>query len=328
MQQRNGAKSNLKPDNVLPVDQCRLYKIGSHKKLLEVLGVNAFDLKFLLGSASGYRKFTITEAANPFTGKPRKKRAVQQPTGKLCQVHKRVLSLLRRVKYPDYVQGAVKHRSYQTNAAVHLGSRQTATFDIKDFYGSTKRHLVHAFFKDVMCCPTDIAGKLSKLLTCDDAVPTGSSLSPLLSFWVAKPMFDEIALIAESHGLKFTCYIDDLTFSGDNIPRQLKSKVAIACRRYGYELKHEKTRVFKFGEPAHITGVVKQGNTLFPPYARLRGVRKIREALSGNGESYGYSGAELMEKLIGSLVELASIDQQFKRQVTYIRRESVFKKKK
>lgn len=323
MQPKKKEKAKRKPDNQIPVNQCRLYKVTSPKRLAEALNLSVSDLNELLICTKNYRFFDIPLSVNPFTGKTRKKRSVQEPTQKLRRVHNRILSLLRRMSYPDYVQGAVKHRSYQTNAEAHKGSREAATFDISSFYGSTKYHLVHDFFVRVMCCPSDIAGKLANLTTCNGAMSTGSPLSPLLSFWVAKKMFDECHTLAGSYNLKFTCYIDDLTFSGEKIPRILKSKIKIIVSRYGYKLAEHKTRHFKFGQPAHITGIISLNKKLHVPFSRLMAVRKVTNAIEGNGESFGFTKEELKKKLAGMVGEAATIDSRFDKWAMYTRNEIV-----
>lgn len=326
MQPKKSIRVKRKPDNELPVDQCALYMVGSPKRLASVLKFDVAELDSLLGSVTNYKKFEIAQSANPFTGKARKKRSVQEPKSRLRKLHTRLLSLLRRVRYPDYVQGAVKHRSYQTNAAAHKGARQTATFDISNFYGSTKYFLVHDFFCRVMRCPSDIAGKLATLVTCDGVMPTGSPLSPLLSYWVAKEMFDECAALARKHNLTFTCYIDDLTFSGDRIPRSLRSSLRIILNRYGYKLAKDKVRVFRFGVPAHITGVISLSSELFVPFSRLKAARRIADAIDGKGSSYGFTQEELKRKLAGTISEAATIDvRRFGRWAEYARKDAAEK---
>lgn len=324
IEMQSGKKLNTKrkPDNQIAINQCGLYKVGSPKRLALLLKIDVDDLNSLLAGSRNYRIFEIAQSVNPFTGKVRKKRLVQEPMPKLRRLHNRLLGLLRRVQYPDYVQGAVKHRSYQTNANVHKGSKQTATFDISGFYESTKYHLVHDFFFRVMCCPTDIAGKLANLVTCNGAVPTGSPLSPLLSYWVAKKMFDECACLAKKHGLKFTCYIDDITFSGDRIPRILKSNLKIIASRYGYKIAEHKTRIFRVGQPAHITGVISLNSALQVPFARLMAVRKVTEAIEGRGEDYGFSQGELRRKLAGMMGEAATIDPRYGKWATHVRMDA------
>lgn len=323
MQPKKSIRVKRKPDNALPIDQCALYMVGSPKRLASVLKLDVAELESLLASVTNYKKFDVAQSANPFTGKTRKKRSVQEPKSRLRKLHVRLLSLMRRVRYPDYVQGAVKYRSYQTNAAAHKGARQTATFDVSNFYGSTKYYLVHDFFCRVLRCPSDIAGKLATLVTCDGAVPTGSPLSPLLSYWVAKEMFDECAELAQKHNLTFTCYIDDLTFSGDRIPRSLRSSLRIILSRYGYQLAKDKTRVFRFGMPAHITGVISLSSELVVPFSRLKAARRIVDAIGGKGSSYGFTQEELKRKLAGTIGEAATIDgQRFGKWAEYARKDA------
>lgn len=321
MRPKKNEKVKRKPDNQIPVNQCRLYKVTSPKRLADVLNLGMVDLLELLNCPNNYRFFDIPLSVNPFTGKARKKRSVQEPKPKLRRVHKRILLLLRRMSYPEYVQGAVKHRSYQTNAEVHKGSRETATFDISNFYGSTKYHLVHDFFLRVMSCPTDVAGKIANLTTCNGAMSTGSPLSPLLSFWVAKKMFDECHALAELHNLKFTCYVDDLTFSGNRIPRILKSKIKIIASRYGYKIADHKTRHFRFGQPAHITGVISLDKKLHVPFSRLMAVRKVTDAIEGNSDTFGFTKKELKNKLVGMVGEAATIDCRFEKWAIYTRND-------
>lgn len=308
MQLKKSTRKKRKPDNELPIHQCGLYKVGSPRRLAELLKISEIELKKFLESQNNYKIFTKVLAPNPFTGKFRKKRAVQEPKYRLRKLHERILCMLRRVQYPDYVQGGVKHRSYQTNAAIHLGARQTATFDLKDFYGSTRYCLVHDFFLDVMCCPTDIAGRLASLTTWNGVMPTGSPLSPLLSFWAAKGLFDKCEELAVKYGLNFTCYIDDLTFSGDQISGGFQAELKILASRFGYEIAKEKTKIFRFGVPAHITGVISHKATLSVPHSRLKGVRKIQDAIDGRGAAYGFTAVQLKQKLAGAISEAASID--------------------
>lgn len=319
MQPRNGAKIKCKPDNSIPVDQCALYSIGSPKRLAKIIGVSTNDLQTLLESKNNYKIFEICQSRDPFTQKSRKKRLVQEPKPKLRQIHNRLLRLLRRVKYPDYVHGGVKSRSYQTNAAAHKASRQVATFDISDFYSSTKYHRIYDFFHDIMRCPPDISGRLSRLVSCNDALPTGSPISPLLSFWVAKGFFDECFQLAERHKLIFTCYIDDLTFSGDRIPKSLRSEIKIIARRHGFELAKKKTRLFRFGQPAQITGVISLNGQLLVPFKRLQAARKVTDAINGTGPDFGYSRKELKRKLAGMIGEASTIEDRFEKWAAYTR---------
>ncbi|WP_129451248.1 reverse transcriptase family protein [Pseudomonas syringae] len=329
MQPKKNTRKKRKPDNQLPIHQCFLYKIGSPKRLADLLNVSTAELEDTLRSENNYKLFNKLLSPNPFTGKLRKKRAVQEPKSRLRKMHERILALLRRVQYPSYVQGGVKHRSYQTNAATHLGARQTATFDLKNFYGSTRYCLVHDFFHKSLCCPTDIAGRLASLTTWNGVMPTGSPLSPLLSFWAAKSFFDKCETLAAKYRLNFTCYIDDLTFSGDKISGKFQSELEVIASRFGYELAKEKTKVFRFGIPAHITGVISHKAKLSVPHSRLRGARKIQDAIEGRGEAYGFTTVQLKQKLAGTINEAATIDAvKYEKWATHTRKAAEDNEKK
>ncbi|MCO3321955.1 RNA-directed DNA polymerase [Pseudomonas aeruginosa] len=311
MQQKKKEKNGCKTAKSYPIDQCSLYKVGSAKRLAAVLGIELDKLKKLLLSDFNYKVFDIAGSVDPFSGKVFKTRHVQEPKDDLRAVHSRILRLLQNVSIPPYVHGAIKGRSYQTNAAAHVKGKQAATFDIHNFYGSTKSNLVHGLFHDVLACPSDVAGKLARLVTYKGMMPTGSPLSPLLSYWVAKPMFDEYACLARQYGLEFTCYIDDLTFSGDRIPRVLRYRVGVIARRYGYKISKKKTRLFVQGKVKHITGVAVSESGLMVPFSRLKAARKIMGAIEGSGESHGLSSEKLRQKLAGLIGEAATIEQRF-----------------
>jgi hypothetical protein len=86
--------------------------------------------------------------------------------------------------------------------------------DVKKFYPSVDSARVYRLFQETLNCSPDVAGLLAKLTTYDGHVPTGSCVSQLLAFFAAKPMFDELDSLAANHGARFTCYVDDMTFSG------------------------------------------------------------------------------------------------------------------
>jgi RNA-directed DNA polymerase len=62
--------------------------------------------------------------------------------------------------------------------------------DVRSFFRSVKRSTVLRFFTKQMLCALDVAGMLANLLTVDRQLATGSSASPILSYYAHKPMFD------------------------------------------------------------------------------------------------------------------------------------------
>lgn len=296
------------------ITQCALYKVPSKTRLAALLYVSVPALKGISQSRR-YRQFTLKEEICQFTGKRTKARNVQTPVEALRPIHERIHDLLRRCAPPEYAHAAVKKRSYRTNAEAHKTGRAVATFDLRSFYPSTSESAVFRFFADQMLCAHDIAGLLARLVCVERkgtfaCLTTGSPLSPLLSIYANKPMFDRLAQLAEEHALTFTCYVDDLTFSGRTIPSGLEDMVTSIARRYGHELSTHKTKKFGIDAAKHITGVVILNGRVTVPNSRFRKARMIQMAI--NAEPDRQKKIALLEKLAGLIGEAAYLDSRYR----------------
>lgn len=294
------------------ITQCALYKLTSPKKLCAVLDQKLSNINELLESEENYREFTLLEDLNPFSQKITKKRLVQTPARNLRGVHERILKLLQRMEYPNYAHAGVKKRSYRSNALAHEQARVIATFDLSNFYGSVKAHHVSSFFSEKMLCVGDVTGILTNLTTFHNCLPTGSPLSPLLALHASRPMFDGLDSLAQKYGLTFTCYVDDLTFSGDQIPPSLEREVSTIVRKHGHSINSKKTRIFNENQPKHVTGTVIINKKVHVPYSRLVSVRRLEAAINGDIDNYGFTELKLLEKLAGVLNEASYLDPKFR----------------
>lgn len=292
------------------ISQSALYKTTSRSKLATILSLSIADI---LDSVGDYKRFEMTPKADPFNvGKIPKNRWVQKPKGKLLVIHERILKLLRCVEVPEYMQFALKGTSYKKNAEAHLMGSMVATLDISDFFRSTTKSQVFNFFSDRLECPGDIAKLYSELVTCDDCIPTGSPLSPLLSYYSNKPLFDELSELAKKLNLNFTCYVDDLTFSGAHITRGVLWEVEKLVKKYGHVTAAKKTRLFGAAIPKHITGTVIADGVLKVPNSRFRKIRLVKLAIEGKRSNFGLSKTQLEYKLGGLIGEAAYLDNNFR----------------
>lgn len=294
-----------------PLDQCALYKVGSKKRLAKILDVDLPELVRLSADEGNFQVFEIPEEVCEFTGAKKKARWVQNPVPDLKAILKRIASLLSRVQVPDYCHGAMKGRSYRSNAAVHVEEESAATFDLKDFFPSTTSAQVFAFFRHTLQCAPDVAGLLTDLCTYGKILPTGAPSSPILAYWANRKLFDVLEGRGRDLSLKLSVYVDDVTFSGDAIPRSLPEQVDGIVSKHGQKLSAHKTRIFGPGKPKHITGVVVAGGRLGVPHARFRKARAIRAALAAAKDD---EQRELLaSKLCGLLGEAAFLDPRYRR---------------
>lgn len=293
-----------------PLNQCALYKLGSKAKLAELLRV---DIGLLLGLRSGttaYRCFEQPAATCEFTGAVTKARGVQEPLGWVKAAQSRLVSLLSRTHLPEYCHGATSGRSYRTNAAAHVAGQWVATFDIKSFFPSTPRERVFWFFRDELICAPDVANLLADLCTFRGTLPTGAPSSPLISFFANQRLFDGLSDLAANSGLVFTVYIDDLTFSGLEIPPGFVSKVRRVVEAHGHTLSLGKTHVFGPASPKHVTGTVLEGGQLKVPHSRFLKARRIAEFRKAAADPV--RRLQLSQKLSGLLGEAAYLDSRFR----------------
>lgn len=282
-----------------------LFALSSKRKLAELLGVEAASLarlRGIQGLTSQYRIFTDAKT----------RRFITEPVRDLLRVHRRLLLLLRRIAPPNYLHSAIKKRSYKTNAEVHINGKNVLKIDIKKFYPAVKFHRVHEFFRSSLRCSPDIAVILAKLCTVETNkygcvhLPTGSCVSPILSFLVNQKMFDAIEAECAQAGCTFTVYVDDITISGEAATTTLLAKIASKIHQYGYEYHKIKTY---FGCPAEVTGLIVNGRELHLPNQRKRRIEELQHSLA---HSVGPLRQQLLAQLIGCLSEAEQIHPEYR----------------
>lgn len=154
---------------------------------------------------------------------------------------------------PGHVHGFVRGRSTISNASQHLGKACVLRVDLEDFYPSIRAAMVKTSLQgqgygekaaDTAVSIVTIAGKL----------PVGISTSPFLSNLVFWDTDRCLAEYAQSEGLSFTRYVDDLTFSGEVADRHLVDIERILDDA-GWSVNTRKTAFMRRGGPQYVTGL-------------------------------------------------------------------------
>ncbi len=282
-----------------PFAQSPLYKVTSPRRLAAILGIEEGDLELLANRPDNYKRFKIGNV---------KKRDIQEPKGKLRAIHKRISRWLAKIETPDYLHSAIRGRSYITNAKAHRADTNLIKVDIRSFFQNVTRHAVYLFFLDVMCCRGDVAMLLAKVLTVDGHLPTGSPVSPILSYYAHKRMFDGIADFAKRRDLTFTVYVDDMCLSGRDATRAALFDVRGIISRAG--LKSHKCRFFPAGKPRVVTGVALTSHGAVLPHRRHL---KIKEGFLEVGFlPPGVQQRTALAALISRMHEAAQLDPAWK----------------
>lgn len=287
-----------------PRHQSRLYKVQSPAQLAGVLQIRKSQLQLLEKAEDNYIRWVDQK-----TG-----RDIQKPRPLLERVHRRAGVLMSRIETPEFLHSAVRGRSYITNAARHTSEHPTVKVDIRKFYPSIRAQAVFHFFRDRMLCTGDVAGVLTRLLTIDGHLATGSSVSPILSYFAYEDMFSEIEAISRRRGCEMTCYVDDMVFTGPRATRGLLYEIIQVARRY--RLWGHKTKVFRAGQPKVITGVAVTMQGLRLPNQRQQAIAAELNVLKTARTDE--ERLSMMPRLMGRLFEAAQVDATWRSQALQI----------
>lgn len=296
------AKQPKKAIPRIPIERCHLYGIGSPRALANRLGWDLGKLE-KLASEGCYRVYKHKK-----TG-----RVIQEPNAALQSLHRQLHRYLARIETPAYLHSCVKGRSYVSNAQAHVGPGSLVKIDIAKFYPSVPKHRVMHFFRDEMRCAPDVAGLLANLICYEGALATGSSISPLMSYYAYRAMFDEISEVAAHEKLTMTCYVDDITLSGMGASPRVLHDIRTIIFRAG--LRAHKDRYSAIGGAKIVTGVMVGDEGIGLPFSRWKAIREeIRslEAMTRREERLAK-----YPSLVSRLYEATQIDGRCRRLAEY-----------
>lgn len=231
-------------------------------------------------------------------------RVVQEPEAALQVLHRKIHRYLSKVETPSYLHSTVSGASYISNAAVHAGTSDTVKIDIKKFFPSVPQYKVMHFFREVMECSGDVAGLLANLICFNGFLATGSSASPIISYYAFKGMFDAIDAFAQSRGYALSVYVDDITMSGSGITWKDLQQLHHIIKSYGLE--GHKSKISTGNKPRLITGVMVCGSQIQLPFARWRKIKELRNSL--RKPAAAAEKEAVLRRLISTLYESAQID--------------------
>ncbi len=248
----------------------------------------------------------------------------------------------------------LKDRSIKTNAKPHVGKDFVIKMDIKDFFPSIKLAHVYYVFLGLGFNPT--AAKILSLLTTapikvgpikdrydmkyfihteNRFLPQGGPSSPAISNLVFFPIDQKILEFCKSHGLNYTRYADDLTFSFNfsslklpfknhrnkklekmyQKPKNIKilmntivQKIKKFLHPFGFTLNKKKINGKSQSQRQKITGVVVNEKINIPRSYENK-VRGLLHKLTKYGAQFDpKTFADLYLKLKGMIAFVHSID--------------------
>ena len=232
------------------------------------LGISQRTLYLISNSVSKhYREVEIPKAGGGT-------RTLSVPDCYLKQIQKRISEvLLPLVRISPYACAYRKGGSTVMNAAPHVGAPVVLKLDIHKFFDSIIYPQVkeNVFPKTIYSEPLRVL--LTILCTYRDSLPQGSPASPGISNVIMCDFDNTVGAWCAQRGVAYTRYCDDMTFSGEFDPEDVKSFVNGELRKMGFFLNDKKTSVVRNGRRKQVCGIVVNEKISVPKEYR----RKIRQ---------------------------------------------------
>jgi RNA-directed DNA polymerase len=211
--------------------------------------------------------------------------------------------VLEKLPTEDPAHGFVRGRSTVTCASAHVGRDVVVNLDVKDFFPTITFHRVRGVFQKLgyspavatvfalLCTespriPATFEGRRYWVATGPRALPQGACTSPALSNQVSRKLDRRLAGMSRKHGLSYTRYADDLTFSAPAGKRgeigMLMARVRHILTEEGFTLHPDKGKVLRSGGRQTVTGIVVN-DKIGLDRAHVRRLRAILHAAKKTG---------------------------------------------
>jgi RNA-directed DNA polymerase len=231
-------------------------------------------------------------------------RMLAAPQPELAKAQAWILQhVLEKLPTEDPAHGFVRGRSTVTCASAHVGRDVVVNLDVKDFFPTITFHRVRGVFQKLgyspavatvfalLCTespriPATFEGRRYWVATGPRALPQGACTSPALSNQVSRKLDRRLAGMSRKHGLSYTRYADDLTFSAPAGKRgeigMLMARVRHILTEEGFTLHPDKGRVLRSGGRQTVTGIVVN-DKIGLDRAHVRRLRAILHAAKKTG---------------------------------------------
>lgn len=148
----------------------------------------------------------------------------------LKHIHEKISTrILKKVLFPDYLNGSIKGKSYLDNVETHTAKKVIISEDITNFFPSISKKVIYQIWVGFFNFSHEVAECLSELVTYKGFMVQGAKTSSHLANLVLWSRETNIVTFCQSKGCTYTRYVDDITVSSSKILTQ-KTKTEIISR--------------------------------------------------------------------------------------------------
>jgi RNA-directed DNA polymerase len=265
------------------------YRKSQLKFLCATIGCKPEELEYILAHVDDFYREWFEQKVNKSTGGYKtykdgtvKQRAIRPSVKRLKTIQSAIKNkILARVPLPDNIHGGVKKRSNISNAKPHQGKKFQFTTDLQEFYPSVKNDRVHRMFLG-LGYSDHAANWLTKLTTWKYELPQGTPTSTHIANLVFLAIDKKLIALCERHGLTYTRYVDDLTFSSQEDFRPVTNEILDIISDGGFNISYRKT-AYKGNQT--VTGIEIFNNYIDAP-EKMKVKAKAEETSESKSKPY------------------------------------------
>ncbi|MBS1918458.1 MAG: RNA-directed DNA polymerase [Bacteroidetes bacterium] len=235
------------------------FKKNEFKKLCATIGFKPAQVEELISKLDAYYKEWVEQKTDKKTGDFKrfkdgtiKQRTIRPSLKELKVIQTNIKNrILASIELPNSVHGGVKKRSNISNAKPHQGNKYQFTTDLQEFYPNIDFQRVYNTFIGLKFSP-HYAHWLTKLTTWKYELPQGTPTSTHIVNLVFLETDKKLIDLCSKHGITYTRYVDDLTFSSQQDFRHYLNDILNIVTSGGFKLSYRKT---KYSGNQTITGI-------------------------------------------------------------------------
>lgn len=229
------------------------------KKLCGIIGFRKVEIDYVLENLDIFYDEWVEKKIDKKTGEFKtykdgtvKERTIRPSLKELKKIQRRIKDkILAPIQLPSNIHGGVRKKSNISNAKPHQGNKYQFTTDLQDFFPNISSKTVFETFIKVGFS-THYSHYLTKLTTWKYQLPQGTPTSTHIANLAFLETDLKLIELCNSHGITYTRYVDDLTFSSQKDFKPLINEIVSIVISGGFKLSHRKTQ-YKGNQT--ITGV-------------------------------------------------------------------------
>lgn len=235
------------------------FNIGFKKELVSEVSSN---IDFYYNEWTEKKKDRVTGEYKKYKDGTVKKRVIRPSLKELKKIQRAIKErILAPIVMPSNIHGGVKKKSNITNAKPHQGKKFQFTTDLQDFYPSIKYDKVYDTLLK-LGFSNHYSHWVTKFTTWKFELPQGTPTSTHISNIVFLETDFRLIEFCNRHGITYTRYVDDLTFSSQQCFKIHLQTLLEIVTDSGFKLSYRKTKYEGF---QNITGIDVFNNYIDAP---------------------------------------------------------------